>query len=228
VAQPCRGGIAVAGRHRRSLIRDLAVDEVEELGEGVLVRWAVIPPSPHGSHSNWSGALVLAALDAIAEDGPAALSLRQVAGRAGVTHTAAAYHFGDKAGLLTAIAVEGYRRLGDALDTARHSGGFLDVGVAYVEFAVTNRAYFEVMFRPELHHRDDDQLRQARARTAEMLYGAAAPTTEQLADGVAAWAIVHGLATLWLDGNLPAQLGDDPRTVTRLVAGRLRVRRRQG
>jgi AcrR family transcriptional regulator len=179
-------------------------------------------------HGDLPAALVKAAVDAIAEDGSAALSLRQVAGRAGVSHTAAAYHFGDKAGLLTAIAVEGYRRLGDALDTARQRGGFLGVGVAYVQFAVTNRAYFEIMFRPELHHRDDDELRQARSRTAEMLYGSAAPTTEQLADGVAAWAIVHGLATLWLDGNLPAQLGDDPAAITRLVASRLRVRRPQG
>ena len=146
-----------------------------------------------------------------------------MARRAGVTHTAAAYHFGDKAGLLTAVALEGYRRLGDALDAARAQGGFLDVGVAYVVFAVTNRAYFEVMFRPELLHHDDDELRQARARTAQVLYGTSAPTTEQLADGVAAWAIVHGLATLWLDDNLPPQLGDDPSTVTRLVAARLRL-----
>jgi AcrR family transcriptional regulator len=161
-----------------------------------------------------------AAVDSIGEAGLAALSLRRVAARAGVSHTAAAYHFGDKAGLLTAIAVEGYRRLGDELDAASRNGGFLDVGVAYVNFAVTNRAYFEVMFRPEVHHREDDELRQARTRTAEMLYGTKAPTTQQLADGVAAWALVHGLATLWLDGNLPPQLGDDPTTVTRLVAGR--------
>jgi hypothetical protein len=91
-----------------------------------------------------------------------------------------------------------------------------------VDFAVTDRAYFEVMFRPELHHRDDPDLLRARARTAELLYGTNTPSTEQLADGVAAWAIVHGLATLWLDGNLPARLGDDPTTVTRLVASRLR------
>ncbi len=173
-------------------------------------------------HGDLRAALLCAAVDAIGEGGLAALSLRRVAGRAGVSHTAAAYHFGDKAGLLTAIAVEGYRRLGDELDAARRGGGFLDVGVAYVNFAVTNRAYFEVMFRPELHHRDDDDLRQARARTAQLLYGTNAPTTEQLADGVAAWAIVHGLATLWLDDNLPPQLGDDPTTVTRLVASRLR------
>jgi AcrR family transcriptional regulator len=171
-------------------------------------------------HGDLRATLLRVALDSIGEGGLTALSLRRVAARAGVSHTAAAYHFGDKAGLLTAIAVEGYRRLGDELDDARRGGAFLDVGVAYVSFAVTNRAYFEVMFRPELHHRDDDELRQARTRTAEMLYGTKAPTTQQLADGVAAWALVHGLATLWLDGNLPPQLGDDPTAVTRLVASR--------
>ena len=65
------------------------------------------------------------------------------------------------------------------------------------------------------------------ARTAQILYGTKSPTTEQLADGVAAWAIVHGVATLWLNDNLPAQLGDDPTTVTRLVASRLHQRARR-
>jgi AcrR family transcriptional regulator len=178
-------------------------------------------------HGDLRAALLRAAVDTIGERGPAALSLRQVANRAGVTHTAAAYHFGDKAGLLTAIAVEGYRRLGDALDAAGKSGAFLDVGVAYVNFAVTDRAYFDVMFRPELLHRDDQELHDARARTAQILYGTSAPTTEQLADGVAAWAIVHGVATLWLDDNLPPELGNDPTTVTRLVASRLSTRGRR-
>ena len=141
-------------------------------------------------HGDLRAALLHAAVEAIGERGPAALSLRQVARRAGVSHTAAAYHFGDKAGLLTAIAEEGYRRLGDSLGTARTSGTFMDVGVAYVNFAVTNCAYFDVMFRPELHHRDNPGLRHARARTAQILYGATNPTTAQLADGVAAWAIV--------------------------------------
>ena len=175
-------------------------------------------------HGELRSALLRAALDTIGHDGPGALSLRKVASRAGVTHTAAAYHFGDKAGLFTAIAVEGYRRLGDTLNAARDGGTFLDVGVAYVNFAVTNRAYFDVMFRPELHHRDDEALRQARHRTAQILYGTNTPTTEELADGIAAWAIVHGLATLWIDDNLPAQLGDDPAAITRTVASRLHTR----
>jgi AcrR family transcriptional regulator len=178
-------------------------------------------------HGDLRAALLRAALDTIRDDGPVAFSLRQVARRAAVSHTAAAYHFGDKAGLLTAIAVEGYRRLGDALDDARSRGTFLDVGIAYVTFAVTNRVYFDVMFRPELQHRDAEELKQARARTADILYGTTTPTDEELADGVAAWAIVHGLAALWLDDNLPAQLGDDPATITRLVASRLHTPRRR-
>ena len=47
-----------------------------------------------------------------------------------------------------------------------------------------------------------------------------------MAYGVAAWSIVHGLATLWLNGNLPAQLGDDPEEITRVVAAHLRPPRR--
>ena len=172
-------------------------------------------------HGDLRTALVRAAVAAIEEAGPAALTVRSVARRAGVTHTAAAYHFGDKAGLLTAIAVEGYRQLGDALDAARRDGTFLDVGVAYVEFAVDHRAYFAVMFRPELLHRDDDELLRARARTAELLYGTSSPTDADLVDGVAAWSIVHGLATLWLDGNVPSRLGSDPAAVARTVAARL-------
>jgi AcrR family transcriptional regulator len=48
---------------------------------------------------------------AIAEDGPGALSLRDVARRLGVSHAAPTHHFGDKAGLLTAVAAEGFRLL---------------------------------------------------------------------------------------------------------------------
>jgi AcrR family transcriptional regulator len=172
-------------------------------------------------HGDLRAALLRAAVTTIEEAGLAALTMRHVARRAGVTHTAAAYHFGDKAGLLTAIAVDGYRLLGDALDAARRDGTFLDIGVAYVEFAVTHRPHFEVMFRPELLHRDDDELLRARARTAETLYGTRSPTDDELIDGVAAWAIVHGLATLWLDGNVPALLGSDPAAVARRIATRL-------
>ncbi len=174
-------------------------------------------------HGDLRPALVRAAIETIDEVGPAAMSVRQVARRAGVTHAAATYHFGDKAGLLTAVATDGYRRLAEALDEAqRATGSFLELGVAYVRFAVTHRAHFEVMYRPDLHHLDDPDLRTAKAAAALSLYGTTRADAKQLAAGVAAWSLVHGLATLWLNGNLPRQLGNDPEHITRVVAAHLR------
>jgi hypothetical protein len=59
-----------------------------------------------------------------------------------------------------------------------------------------------------------------------ILYGTEHATYEQVAAGVAAWSLVHGLATLWLNGNLPPRLGDDPEDITRRVARHLRTGRR--
>jgi AcrR family transcriptional regulator len=179
-------------------------------------------------HGDLRRALLDAAVAAIAEAGAAALSLRDLARRAGVSHAAPAHHFGDKAGLLTAVAVEGYRRLGAALRAAyQDTGSFLEVGVAYVRFALDNRPYFEVMYRPELYHAGDPELVAARQASAALLYGPAGDVSltgvgaERLAAGVAAWSLMHGLITLWLAGNLPPQLGDDPEQIARTVAAYL-------
>src|SRR5579863_2729795 len=185
-----------------------------------------MPTQPTRPYNNGDlrAALLRAAVEAIGQAGPAAMSLRAVARRAGVSHAAAAYHFGDKAGLLTAVAAQGYRMLTEELQGARDAGlGFLEVGVAYVRFAVRHRAHFEVMYQPELYHRDDAEVREARAASAVLLYGTATPDTGQLAAGAAAWSLVHGLAMLWLNGNLPPQLGNDPEEITRLIAGYLRT-----
>jgi AcrR family transcriptional regulator len=182
-------------------------------------------PHPY-HHGDLRPALLRATIETIDEAGLAALSLREVARRAGVTHAAATYHFGDKAGLLTAVAAEGYRMLAETLQRGQDEhDSFLEVGVAYVKFAVDHRAYFEVMYRPELYRPDAPEVRAARAATAVLLYGTEEATAKQLEAGVAAWAIVHGLATLWLNGTLPTRLGDDPEEITRLVAAHLNVRR---
>jgi AcrR family transcriptional regulator len=176
-------------------------------------------------HGDLPRALLDAAVEAIAEVGPAAVSLRDLARRTGVSHAAPAHHFGDKAGLLTAVATDGFRRLAATLGEAyQATGSFLEVGVAYVGFAVNHRAHFEVMFRPELYRPDDPQLVRARDAARALLYP---PATEaanspdgagDLLAGIAAWSLVHGLATLWLNQNLPPQLGDDPEQITREVA----------
>src|SRR5215204_3484793 len=126
-------------------------------------------------HGDLPRVLLEAAVQAIAEVGPAAVSLRELARRTGVSHAAPAHHFGDKAGLLTAVATDGFERLAATLrETYQETGSFLEVGVAYVRFAVTHRAHFEVMFRPELYRPDDPELIQARDAARALLYPAAA------------------------------------------------------
>jgi AcrR family transcriptional regulator len=177
-------------------------------------------PRPY-HHGNLRREILDAALDEICERGPVTLSMRELARRAGVSHSAPGHHFGDKAGLLTAIAVEGYELLGEALTHARDAGGFLEVGLAYIGFAVDHPAHFEVMFRPDLYRHEDPSLVAARAETTRLLYGPAGdafPDADAQRTGIAGWAFVHGFASLWTTGNLQHRLGDDPISAARAVA----------
>jgi AcrR family transcriptional regulator len=142
-----------------------------------------------------------------------------------VSHAAPAHHFGDKAGVLTALAAEAYDKLADMLlDTQERTGEFLEVGVAYVRFAIENRAHFEVMYRPDLYHPSDPAVSAARKRAGKALYAGVATAqrrpseTDTQVAGVAAWSLVHGFASLWLHGSLPVEFRDDPEAAARAVA----------
>jgi AcrR family transcriptional regulator len=177
-------------------------------------------------HGDLQRVLVEAALPLIAERGPAAVSLRDLARAAGVSHAAPAHHFGDKAGLFTAIAIQGNELLAETLTAALGDGDLRDLGVCYVRFAAEHPSHFEVMFRPDLYHRDDPALLAARARTSEALR-AGVPDGDR-ADQVmlAAWSLAHGFATLRRSGNLDRPLGGrDPEAAFRELAGLLRIRR---
>jgi AcrR family transcriptional regulator len=167
-------------------------------------------------HGNLRQSLLRATAELIERQGPAALSLREVARQAGVSHAAPAHHFGDKAGLLTALAAQGFELFTTALSQARDAAGadpmerFAATGRAYVLFAARHRAHFEVMFRPELVHPADPALAQASGAAYAVLTQVIA---EAQASGYAAemdpevlattaWSTAHGLATLWLAGNL--------------------------
>ncbi|MGH2603170.1 MAG: TetR/AcrR family transcriptional regulator [Dehalococcoidia bacterium] len=176
-------------------------------------------------HGNLREALLRTAVAAIAESGAGALSLRELARRAGVSHAAPAHHFRDKAGLLTAVAAEGYELLAESLRrAAERTGSFVEVGVAYVRFAIERRGHFEVMFRPDQLHADDPGLTQARAQARDVLRRGLADLVGSRAGddpdaaALAAWALVHGFADLWLSGSLPEALGDDPEPAARSVA----------
>ena len=164
-------------------------------------------------HGNLRRVLLDAALEEIRERGPLAFSMRELARRAGVSHAAPSHHFGDKSGLLTAIAAEGYRMLGDSLRGAHAAGGFLEIGLAYLTFSIEHPAHFEVMFRPDLYRADDAEVAKFRDETTRLLYGPAGdafPDADALRVGIAGWSFVHGFASLWASGNLQGRLGDDP------------------
>ncbi|MDN3239046.1 TetR/AcrR family transcriptional regulator [Glycomyces tritici] len=182
-------------------------------------------------HGDLRRALIDAAVASIAETGPSALSLRAVAKLAGVSHAAPAHHFGDKAGLLTAVAAEGYDRFADALDTAwAATGDFVEVGIAYVRFAIDNKAYFETMFRPELLHEDDPDLARAEARSRAALVrgaGDAKPGPDGAppdfnASALGAWSLVHGFAGLLMTGNFPPAVVADPEGALREIGRHVR------
>ena len=143
----------------------------------------------------------------LAED-PAALTLRGVARAVGVSAMAPYRHFADKAALLDAVTRCGFATLRDVLHKADQAAddrtALVGQGLAYIAFAVAHPALFRLMFaKPE----DDGVSLDPGSDTA---YGVLARRMARLVPAgtataiTAAWAIVHGLATLTLDARLPA------------------------
>lgn len=185
-------------------------------------------------------AVLLAAAEAeVAERGSAAVSLRAIARRAGVSHAAPAYHFQDKAGVLTALATEGFRRLTESMraaiadSAARTPAREVEAaGMGYLRFALAHRALFDVMWRPSSLHGDDQLLREHGDAAFQVLVGAIAAAQDRgwgaEHDGallsLLAWSWVHGFAVLWLDGPLGDQGDDDAAEDMARAMGRILVR----
>jgi AcrR family transcriptional regulator len=173
-------------------------------------------------HGNLRRTLIQTGLDLIAEQGARALTLRELGKRAGVSRMAAYRHFRDRAALLEAIREAGFERFAEALEQAGLAAGadftarMQALSVAYVRFAREYPAYFEVMFSPagelEASHRSD-----AGERAFEVLHqtirdGQTAGEVragDSLLLACAAWAIVHGIATLQLERLCSAEMAPD-------------------
>lgn len=160
-------------------------------------------------HGDLRRAVLDRAVQIVAERGPLSLSLRAIAADIGVSHTAPRHHFGSNTGLLTAIAAEGFGILRDRLvDLRAAEAPFIEVGVAYVEFAVAHPGHFAVMFQPTLTDPDDPALTEAsrgafdELRTGVTAIAPQSSTEDAAAVVTAAWSLMHGLATLDLTGNL--------------------------
>ncbi len=161
-------------------------------------------------HGDLRAGLLAAAAAEVEAVGTARLSLRELARRAGVSHAAPAHHFVDKRGLFTALAADGFRMLHQRTITALgRPDALVATGEHYVAFALDHPAHFEVMWDTTLLDPDDAELTRERAVAFDVLYQALRTGTgvhddaELLAQTAAAWAVVHGIATLWLNGNLP-------------------------
>ncbi|MBJ6762389.1 TetR/AcrR family transcriptional regulator [Myxococcaceae bacterium JPH2] len=173
------------------------------------------PEKSRYHHGDLRQALVDAAVALIAEEGFAALTLREVARRAGVTHAAPYRHFADKEALLEAVAAEGYRAMAREMRErmARASGPLEQLaaaGEAYVLFAVRHPPHFRVMFGPHFT-RPHEPVASETGEDAFCLLvrcieaGQAAGLLragDQTSLALTAWSQVHGLASLLVDRQL--------------------------
>jgi AcrR family transcriptional regulator len=189
-------------------------------------------------HGALRSALLAAAEALLEERGIDRFSLRETARRAGVSPAAPAHHFGDARGLLTAIATEGFKALGDALEAADvgedRRARIMSQGRAYVRFALDRPARFTLMWRRAILDVDDPAHVEAGQRAFEILDHAvrgegatrSGPRDPALAPSIAAWSIVHGFALLALDGvfgtdeNAPELAAE---TLLPLVLGHLAI-----
>ncbi len=171
-------------------------------------------------HGDLRAALVRAAIELLDESGETELSLRAVARQAGVSAAAPYRHYADREALLSAIAAVGYRDLAERLAAAHPSPSTPEqlaaVAIAYVQFALERPALFRIMFG-EPCDRDNDERVAATAAVSEYVHAIVERTFPQAdaeALATAVWALVHGLAFLYLDGKLDA-------STPSIVAGRI-------
>jgi AcrR family transcriptional regulator len=181
--------------------------------------WSSLDRMPY-HHGDLRRTLLDTALEAIEEHGPVAVSLRDLARRAGVSHAAPTHHFRDKTGLLTALAAEGWGLLAAALE-AVPDRDFSELGVSYVVFATSHPAHFAVMRAPGLVRADDPELVAAERRAGAALAAEPDGAPRDPTTALAGWSLVHGLSALLLEGMVSPEPGSDVAELARAVTLRL-------
>lgn len=159
-------------------------------------------------HGDLPNSLRSAAADVLTERGVAGFSLREVARRAGVSHAAPAHHFGDAAGLLTAVAVEAFQHLTAETEAAIESvddpvDALARLGRAYVGISVARPGHCSVVFRKDVVDGDDPEYRAWGDRAFGVLVGAIqrladerAPELDVLLAAQLCWSSMQGLVAL--------------------------------
>jgi AcrR family transcriptional regulator len=167
-------------------------------------------------HGNLREALVEAALDLIAEKGPAGFTFAEAARQAGVSPAAPYRHFRDRDALMADVARRGFARFEQQLAAAWAEGrpnlreAFERLGKAYLVFARTEPAYFSAMFESGLSMSEHRDLQEAGDRTFAVLRGACeaivatlpqATRPPALMMALHIWSLSHGIASLFARGD---------------------------
>ncbi|MCB1703612.1 MAG: TetR/AcrR family transcriptional regulator [Halioglobus sp.] len=152
------------------------------------------------------------------DEGESALSLRRLAANVGVSRTAPYHHFKDKQSLLSAVAEEGFIRFNHTmqavLEQGRGKGGervMREYVNAYVDFAVNNSEYYDLMYGSQLWRSDSlasSLLSSARSTLraeverlqALQARGLISQTLDPLRFTQVAWGMLHGISRLLVDG----------------------------
>ncbi|MFD6432878.1 TetR/AcrR family transcriptional regulator [Streptomyces venezuelae] len=165
--------------------------------------------------------LVDVGVELVATQGVQALTLREIARGAGVSHGAPRRYFPTHVSLLSAIARRGFAEL--AVEVAKAVGDGPDVDArarlralsrAYLDFAATHRGMFELMFRHDLLESNQLGLRETSLPLFDVLAGLVAEARPASGAGArvvagALWANLHGIAQLWGWGSLRLATGED-------------------
>ncbi|MFF0206095.1 TetR/AcrR family transcriptional regulator [Streptomyces sp. NPDC005017] len=172
----------------------------------------------HESDTGLRARLVEVGVELVAREGAQALTLREIARRAGVSHGAPRRHFSTHLELLSAIARRGFAdlaaRTAPALadEEAGPRGQIAAVARGYVEFALANPGMYELMFRHDLLESGHLGLRDTSLPLFAALVervAAVRPGADARAVAGALWANLHGIAQLWAWGSLQLATGSD-------------------
>ena len=189
-------------------------------------------PRKNYHHGDLKNALIKAGIQILSKEGLGGLSLRRVAKKAGVSHTAPYAHFADKQALIAAISTEGYHQLYEQLTAAVETNHgnpqnlLVVVAWAYVQFALKDPELFKVMFSGVIEQEKDyPDFREISQKNFQLLVGIVKTYQEtgllspEPVDLVAVrlWSLVHGFIMLLLEGQISHTLLDRMSIKTLLI-----------
>ena len=171
-------------------------------------------------HGDLKNALIWAGIEILSKEGMQALSLRNVAKKAGVSHAAPYAHFADKQALIAAIATEGYKKLYQRLVAVQGNQNdplarLIEIAQAYVQFAIDEPDHFKITFSGVVEaEKDHPEYVEQSKRCFALVVAAVAdcqkkevlPRSDSQLVTVSLWACIHGFVQLVLANQLPSTL----------------------